>query len=103
MTSNNASGLDTFAKLLEENCNGLDADSVFLLTQRVRSELAAIQREVNDSRQKLRQALLRDRLLQRAAEQRSSTQEKDEARPPELSLSVLENIGMYLQNKNNQT
>lgn len=53
--------LDSFSRLLEDNCACLDADSVYRLTTRVRQELAGIQAEIDDSRRRLRQAILKER------------------------------------------
>lgn len=98
-------GLDTFSRLLEENCHGLDADSVFLLTQRVRAELAVIQHEVEESRVKLRKALLRERIHRRQqllvdpkqptlSNSAASTAEETQPSQGEPDQrSILENIG----------
>lgn len=53
--------LDSFSRLLEDNCACLDADSVCRLTMRVRQELMGIQAEIDDSRRRLRQAILKER------------------------------------------
>ena len=52
------STLETFSRLLDENCVGLNSDNVFVLTKGVRRELAVIQAEIDDSRQRLREAML---------------------------------------------
>lgn len=103
MPSSISPGLDTFSRLLEENCSGLDAESVFLLTQRVRAELAVIQHEVEESRLKLKKALLRERLHRRqqvlmACHPMTETIHVEEPITAPLSSSsdqrsILENIG----------
>lgn len=50
--------LEAFSRLLDENCAGLNCDNVFVLTSGVRRELAVIQAEIDESRQKLKEAML---------------------------------------------
>ena len=50
--------LEAFSRLLDENCVGLNSDNVFVLTSGVRRELAVIQAEIDESRQRLKDAML---------------------------------------------
>ena len=58
MSKTTTNTLEVFSRLLDENCAGLNCDSVFVLTSGVRRELAVIQAEIEESRQRLRDAML---------------------------------------------